>query len=448
MANALTNAALPAGWLLAGSPEARAYYNSLLDPNEIDPVSGNPYGINAGRWRPDIYNALAPISERRAPRQDSYISGDNEIVNYLPTWSDPGPDLWEQGGAVNYAYNPQTHDMVGVDANGNLMPGVGYNAAPNDQAFWNAAMLAAGVVGGATAGWAGAGGAGADAAAMADSVYAGSSAGSIGGTGATEAAAAAGGAGAGGGAAAAAPAGAGGGGMGSYWGQIAGGLISGAIQSNAASSAAKTQAGATQAGIDEQRRQYDQTRQDFTPWREAGQRALGSLEQDIGRMPTPDEVMADPGYQFGMNQGMQAIDRRLAAIGGRRSGAAAKAGARFATDYASTQYGAAYQRRQDRLNRLAALAGIGQTATGASAAAGQNARNAITGLISSQGDAAAANRMYQGNIWGNAVNQTAAAWGRSQQPQWQPQQFGPTWQQQGGPMDYGSYGEYGNLGGP
>ena len=149
---------LPAGWLLAGSPEARAYYNSLPDPNEIDPVSGNPYGINSGRWRPDIYNALAPISERRAPRQDSYISGDNEIVNYLPTWSDPGPDLWEQGGAVNYAYNPQTHDIVGVDANGNLIPGVGYNAAPNDQAFWNAALLAAGLVGGAVGGAGAAGG--------------------------------------------------------------------------------------------------------------------------------------------------------------------------------------------------------------------------------------------------------------------------------------------------
>lgn len=186
---------LPAGWLLAGSPEARAYYNSLPDPNEIEPVSGNPYGINYGRWRPQIYDALAPASQRGGP--SSYVEGDNgNVVINQGTW-EPANDIWSQSGAVNYAYNPQTHDIVGVDANGNLMPGVGYNAAPNDQAFWNAGMLAAGVVGGAVAGWAGAGGAGADAAAMADSVYAGSSAGSIGSTGATEAAAAAGGAGAG-----------------------------------------------------------------------------------------------------------------------------------------------------------------------------------------------------------------------------------------------------------
>ena len=61
----------------------------------------------------------------------------------------------------------------------------------------------------------------------------------------------------------------------------------------------------------------------------------------------------------------------------------------YATNYASTGYNAAYQRRQDRLNRLASLAGIGQTATGSSASAGSNAANQISGLISSQGDAAA-----------------------------------------------------------
>jgi hypothetical protein len=188
------------------------------------------------------------------------------------------------------------------------------------------------------------------------------------------------------------------------------------VGARSASKAADAQAGATRGAVGEQRRQYEQTREDFLPWREAGQRALGSLEADISRMPTAQEVMSDPGYQFGLNQGEQAINRRLAASGGRISGGALKAATRFGADYAASGYGAAYQRRQDRLNRLAALAGIGQTATGAGAAAGQNRANAVSALVSSQGDANAASQLQRGSIWGNTGNQLAALYGQYKQP--------------------------------
>jgi hypothetical protein len=237
----------------------------------------------------------------------------------------------------------------------------------------------------------------------------------------------------------------------------AAGAIGGAlISSRSARSAANQQSDATEAAIalqreqiGEQKRQYDTTRADFTPWRETGVRALGQLETDINRMPTPAEVMSDPGYQFGMDQGQQALDRKIAAMGGRVSGAALKATSRFNQGYAGNAYGAAYQRRQDRLNRLAALAGIGQTATGASAAAGQASQNAISnltgsisGLIAGQGDANAAATMYGGNVWGNTANQIGALLSRganTTQPMPVPQ-FGPTWQQQGGAMDTNYYG--------
>ena len=192
-----------------------------------------------------------------------------------------------------------------------------------------------------------------------------------------------------------------------FW--VAGAVVVGsAISADSAKSAANTQAGATRESIDEQRRQYDLQRADFAPYRAAGTQALGQLQGDINRLPTAAEVMADPGYQFGQQQGQQALDRKAAAAGGRVSGAALKAASQFATDYASTGYGAAYQRRQDRLNRLAALAGIGQTATNGTAQAGAQASTAISNLTSSQGNAAAAGQMAQGNIWGNAVNQLGA----------------------------------------
>lgn len=203
------------------------------------------------------------------------------------------------------------------------------------------------------------------------------------------------------------------------WVAAAGAVVGAAISSNGAQSAADTAAGATQASIDEQRRQYDQTRADMAPWRDAGSQALGQLQTDINKPVTAADVMSDPGYQFGMQQGQQALDRKIAAMGGRVSGAALKQAARFGTDYASSGYNAAYQRSQDRLNRLAALAGIGQTATNASAQAGQASTNAITALRMDNANTQGAAGMAQSNIWGNAGNQLAALYGRYRtQPAW------------------------------
>lgn len=194
----------------------------------------------------------------------------------------------------------------------------------------------------------------------------------------------------------------------SYW--IAGAtVVSGVIGSQSAKSAAKTSAAGTQAGIDEQRRQFDLTREDFAPYRQAGVNALTQLQTDINAPTTAADVMADPGYQFGMQQGQQALDRKIAAMGGRVSGASLKAAARFGTDYGSTGYGAAYQRKQDRLNRLASIAGIGQTSTANSAQSGQNSTNAITNLVQGGANTQAAAGMAQANIWGNTINKIGGA---------------------------------------
>lgn len=185
-------------------------------------------------------------------------------------------------------------------------------------------------------------------------------------------------------------------------------LVGGAMASDSAEDAANTQADSTARGVAEQRRQYDQTREDYAPYRATGQRALGQLETDINGNVSAADVMSDPGYEFGRQQGQLGIDRKIAASGGRVSGAALKSAAEYATNYASTGYNAAYQRRQDRLNRLAALAGIGQTATSGTASAGASSTNAITGLTSAQGNASAAGQLAQGNIWGNTANQLGA----------------------------------------
>ena len=200
------------------------------------------------------------------------------------------------------------------------------------------------------------------------------------------------------------------------WAKIGAQLGSTFLQSNAASNAADAQAASTAAALAEQRRQYDTTRADFEPWRTAGAGALKQLSTDINRPTTAADVMQDPGYQFGLDQGQQAIDRKIAAAGGRVSGAAIKAAGRFGTNYATTGYGAADQRRNDRLNRLAALAGIGQTATAGTAQAGMNSANNSSGLLTNQGANQGAAALAQGNIWGNGANAIAALYGRPYSP--------------------------------
>jgi hypothetical protein len=189
------------------------------------------------------------------------------------------------------------------------------------------------------------------------------------------------------------------------------------LSANATDKASHAQSAATQASLNEQQREYDQNQANQKPYLDAGKLALGQYQTAINTPTTAADVMAsDPGYQFGLDQGQTALDRKIAAMGGRVSGAALKGADRYATDYATTGYNSAYQRSQDRLNRLASLAGLGQTATNASAASGQASTNAMTSLLTSQGDATAASRLAQNNIWGNAGNQLAAIAGKYYTP--------------------------------
>lgn len=193
--------------------------------------------------------------------------------------------------------------------------------------------------------------------------------------------------------------------------------------SSAARDAANTQAAATQSAIDEQRRQFDINQENQKPYLDAGKVALGKLANENDIPFDASKVQLDPGYQFGLTEGQKAIDRKTAAAGGRISGAALKAAAQYGTDYATTGYNTAYNRqnqaRTDRLNRLAALAGIGQTATTQIGNQGAYTSGNTANLITSQGNATGASQIAQGNIWGNAVNQLGAMgqkWANSYTP--------------------------------
>lgn len=204
------------------------------------------------------------------------------------------------------------------------------------------------------------------------------------------------------------------------WGAVIGaaGAIGGAlISSNAADNASDKQAAGTDKSLAENARQYDQTRADYAPYREAGAKALGTFASENDTPLDRSQVQLEPGYQFGMDQGQQAINRQTSAAGGRISGAALKAAAQYGTDYATSGYSAAYNRanqaRSDRLNRLAALAQIGQTSTQNVSALGAETTASNNALTRAAANNAGAATLAQGSIWGNAGNQIAALYGRN-----------------------------------
>jgi hypothetical protein len=133
------------------------------------------------------------------------------------------------------------------------------------------------------------------------------------------------------------------------------------------------------------------------------QQAAGAGQQQPGNALAA--FQADPGYQFRLGEGNKAIERAAASRGGMYSGATLKALQRFGQDHASNEFGNVFARN-------ATVAGFGPAANNATTYAGQNFANQAGANAIGAGNAGAASRIAQGNIWGNALNQGIATWGR------------------------------------
>lgn len=138
---------------------------------------------------------------------------------------------------------------------------------------------------------------------------------------------------------------------------------------------------------------------------------------DLTKTFTGADLQNDPGYQFRLQQGTDAIENSRAASGGLFSGAAGKALTEYGQGFASQEFGNAYNRfnndQSNLFNRLSGLSGTGQTANQQVAQAGKNYANQAGQNMIGAGNAQAANSLAQGNIWGNLLNQGAAGFGRS-----------------------------------
>lgn len=175
---------------------------------------------------------------------------------------------------------------------------------------------------------------------------------------------------------------------------IAGGtsLISGIFGKNAANKAADAQVRSGEQAIAEMRRQYDLSRKDFAPYREAGGEAI---KGGLAMLQPGYDHTTGPGYQFRVSEGMRAIDNGAAAKGMLMSGGTLK-------DYARFNQGMAASDFQDSFNRNMAVAAGGQQATTSLASLGgansANIGNTMMGMGNARasGYMGGANAMSQG----------------------------------------------------
>lgn len=178
-------------------------------------------------------------------------------------------------------------------------------------------------------------------------------------------------------------------------------------QADATKAAAAESAAASRYATDLQKAMFDKQIELQQPWQQAGVNALTKMQGGEFALPEsfkydPNSMYQDPGYAFRMSEGMNALNRSMAAKGLGVSGANVKGALRYGQNLGSQEFGAAYGRALDEYNartarsntgynRLAALSGVGQTANTALGAAasgyGANVGNIAMGNAATQGNA-------------------------------------------------------------
>ena len=203
--------------------------------------------------------------------------------------------------------------------------------------------------------------------------------------------------------------------------------------------AAANQLSAAQQANAQQQANWETTQANQLPWLQAGQGAVNQLATGMGAggqfstvpvfNPNSVNLQQDPGYQFRMQQGVNALTAAGSAAGNLGSGNLGTALTNYGQQAGSQEYGAAYARAMDQFNsqlsaqntlfnRLSGVAGTGQTAAnqlasyGAQNATqqGQNSMNAanLAGQFNTNAAIGQNNMLSSaGNQMGGIANQLA-----------------------------------------
>lgn len=219
-------------------------------------------------------------------------------------------------------------------------------------------------------------------------------------------------------------------------------LIGAKMSGDAAKSAARTSAASADKATELQRQVYEESVARQQPFLQTGTEFFNQLAalQRGGPGAAQNFLQMDPGYGFRLGEGLKALERSAAARGGLMGGATGKALQRYGQDFASQEFGNAY-------NRLAQLANVGPQAAGVMSNLGQTYATNVGNIGMRQGETAANAMLARGSAYGRGLSDIGYLAGRYYG---QPRNYlAPVESRDvyGTPYDYGVDAAYGPPGG-
>ncbi|CAB4172802.1 hypothetical protein UFOVP953_6 [uncultured Caudovirales phage] len=187
-------------------------------------------------------------------------------------------------------------------------------------------------------------------------------------------------------------------------------------QADAAKQAAQMQADAANRAMEIQQAQFDRINEQQRPQRELGYKGVSQISDMMPYLTKqfgPQDLQAGlaPNYDFMLSQGQGLNAAKANQAGGMIGGNALQGLNQFTQDYAQNAYQNAfnnYQTGQTNIyNRLAGIAGIGQTAQGAVNAAGSNLANNLSSLGVGSAAATGSGLIGAANAYSNAGSNIA-----------------------------------------
>jgi hypothetical protein len=153
----------------------------------------------------------------------------------------------------------------------------------------------------------------------------------------------------------------------------------------------------------------------FAPTQTPGGQAVPGSTPAAAPFDPTAWLRSTPGYEMNFKEGARALNAGLASSGKLFSGDAGREAIRYGQGYADRIYG-------DQFNRLASIAGAGQTATSQGSQAGQNYANTSGNALMRNADNLGSSYQNRGNaisdFWGgvsgsvnNAQNMALKMWG-------------------------------------
>lgn len=212
------------------------------------------------------------------------------------------------------------------------------------------------------------------------------------------------------------------------WGIAAaavGTIASSALSSSASSSAAQTQANAANQATQAELQMFNTTQKNLQPFMQGGTNSLQALMQYLGigaggsfnpSAPgvapfTAAQFQSSPGYQWQLNQGIDAIQNSAAARGGVGSGNTMKALQTYGTGLANQDWynamNAYTAQQQDTYNKLYGIVGTGANAAANLGGFSVDTSKQVGANIIGAGNAQATGQVGSANALTGGVNSLA-----------------------------------------